>query len=99
MAVATGGVHPQPPYGWRRATGTFVLSARSSGCGDVPGRRGVMAAVALDPVQGLVGRGDEVGGVAAIGRERGHADGRSDRDRPALLADVGVIPEGLEDPL
>ena len=97
MAVRTRPVHPRDWYRWRRATGTFVPVGRSGG--GVPGPRGVVAAVALDPVERRVGRGDELGRGPAIGREGGDADRRADRDRAALLADEGVVPERLEDPL
>ena len=59
---------------------------------------GVVAALALDPVHRPVGRGDESVAGPAVDRERGDADRRSDRHRAALLADEGVVAEGVEDP-
>ena len=94
---------PRRWYGWSCVARYF--RTRSGGAaavgsgGGVAGRGGVVAAVALDAVQRAVGGGDELGGGPAVGRERRHADRRADRDRPALLADEGVVAERLEDPL
>ena len=79
----------------------YFRTSRPSGpdqAARVPGLRGVVAALALDPVERLVGRGDELGGGPAVGREGRHADRRADRDRTALFADIGVVAERLEDP-
>ena len=71
-------------------TSTFVLSGPARTGSDRLGgrlgrRRGVVTAAALDLVEGLVRGGDQVGRVAAGGRERRHADRRRDRHGTALL--------------
>src|SRR4051812_5332420 len=84
------------PGGWDSrvmATSTLVL------CGRIGSRgRCVVPPVALDPVQRTVRGSDEIGAGPAVGREGGHADRCPDRDRAALLADEGVVPERDEDP-
>ena len=60
--------------------------------------RGVVAAVALDPIESLIGCRDELGRRPSIGRVGRHADRRADRDRAALFADERVVAERLEDP-
>src|SRR6187401_2666630 len=72
------------------------VSARSGG--RVLGFRGVVAALALDTVERLVGGGDELGGGPPIGGEGRHADRCADRDGTTLLADIGVVAECREDP-
>src|ERR1700675_2033911 len=97
MAVRTRRVHPPDWYRWRSPTGTFVPGGRSGG--RVPCSGGVVTAIALDPIERRVGRGDELGRGSSIGREGRHADRRADRHGTALLADEGVLPEGLDDPV
>src|SRR4051794_5753568 len=84
------------PGGWDSrvmATSTLVL------CGRVgSGGRGVVSAVALDPVQSAVRGRDQVRPGPTVCREGGYADRGTDRDGAALLADEGVVPERHKDP-
>src|SRR6478752_1068284 len=96
MAVRVASVHPG---GWYSRAGptpylrTMRASARDRGVG----ARGVVAATVLDPVEGPVGGGDQLGGAAPVLRERGRADGRADRHRAAALAREMMVAERRDD--
>ena len=59
----------------------------------------VVAALALDPVQGLSAAAIRSVAVRPSAGKRGDADRCADRDRPSLLADERPVAEGFEDPL
>src|SRR5436190_5007582 len=115
MAVRAHPVHPSDWYRWCLATRTFVLVGesggglpRATGIGRpgissdarlLTGARRVVAAVPLDPIEGAVGRRDQLGGGPAVDRERRHPDRCADGHGAALLADEGVLVERVEDPL
>src|ERR1700675_3014037 len=101
MRVGDDRVHPRPPYRWSDI-GQYLRTIRPE---VPPGRSrsgrafarwgGIVAAIALDPVERLVRGVDELGASPAVGREGRNADRRADRDRSALFAHEGVIAEGV----
>src|SRR5918993_3950790 len=94
-------VHGSSQY-QRGISGRYFRTSAPDGArsgGGVPRTRGTVTAVALDPVERLVGGGDQLGRRPAVRWEGRHADRGTDRDRSALLADIGVVAECLQDAL